>query len=175
MIKEFIKDYKIKKVVDLGCGDFSIASKFVTDIIDYCGIDIVEDMINKHNQEYGGEKIHFQALDIVEDDLPKADLCLIRQVLQHLSNNDIKKVLSKIGRYKYVMITEHVTQDKYVNKYNEDMMVGSWTRKMLKSGIYIDKEPFNIKCSIILQLPYGAEEEIVTYLIDNTKYCEMDV
>ena len=41
---------------------------------------------------------------MVNDDLPKADLIILKDVLQHLSNNNIKRVMSKLKLFKYALI-----------------------------------------------------------------------
>ena len=106
-------------------------------------------------------------LDIVEDKLPEGDLCLIRQVLQHLSNDDILKVLGKLKQYKYALITEHVTVKDKAAVINADIHTGHRTRNALLSGVYLDEPPFSMNCEVILRTPYDADgkAELVTYLV----------
>ena len=97
LIKTFLTEHPdIKHVIEFGCGDFNVASKFISDSFDYTGVDIVEDMINSHQKNFASEHVNFMCLDIVEDDLPDGDMCLIRQVLQHLSDDDISRILAKL-------------------------------------------------------------------------------
>lgn len=172
-IKSFIKEKNIKSVCDLGCGDFHVASKWITEDIKYEGVDIVIDLINSHKQCFGNENIHFHCLDIVEDELPNAELCIIRQVLQHLNNEEIMKILAKIKKYKYVIVTEHVTQKEYASQYNIEKEHGSHTRVLNQSGVYIDEDPFNFKVEVLLKVPYDTttrqHEEMDTLLIVNTE------
>lgn len=171
LLREFIKEHKIDSICDLGCGDFQVAANWITDEFHYEGVDIVKEMIDSHNVKYGSNKIHFSCLDIVEDPLPEASLCVIRQVLQHLSNEEIKRILIKLQQYKYVIITEHVVNKIYAKSYNIDKMHGSHTRVSLKSGVYLDEEPFHLKISLLMSVPYcsnaSKHEEINTYLLCN--------
>jgi len=40
--------------------------------------------------------------------LPEGDICFVRQVLQHLSNDQIAGVLPKLGKFRWCFITEHL-------------------------------------------------------------------
>ena len=71
----------------------------------YTGIDIVESVIAHNRQLYGGDNVQFFVRDIIEDELPAADLCLIREVFQHLSNAQIQRVLPKLRAYRYAIVT----------------------------------------------------------------------
>lgn len=168
LIRKFIVENNITKIVDLGCGDFHVASKFIDDSVSYVGIDIVQKMIDYHNKKYGKDNIHFHCMDIVEDNLPSAELCLVRQVLQHLSNEEVRQVLAKSKKYKYMIVTEHIVDKKCAKKINVDKVHGSHTRVERQSGLYLDEEPFGMKIETLLDIPYGKKNErLVSILIRN--------
>lgn len=170
LIREFISSHKdIKRVTDLGCGDFNVASKWITDDIYYTGVDIVPGLIAHNEKQYASEHVRFMCLDIVEDELPDGDLCLIRQVLQHLSNSDIAKVLAKLKKYKYIIITESVTPKEKATSFNADIQTGNHTRMIAYSGLYLDEPPFSLKTETLLRIPYITEEnsELVSILLKN--------
>jgi hypothetical protein len=105
-----------------------------------------------------------------KDSLPPADLLTIRQVLQHLSNNKIKKILNNVNKYKYVIITEHLLKDGFVKKHNKDKPTGPDIRLIDNSGVYINKPPFNLPCMEILSCrldAYGKEAYLKSFLIIN--------
>lgn len=168
-IKKFIKEHNIKSVCDLGCGDFYVASQWIEDKYQYIGIDIVKQMIEHHNQKYATPTRNFLCLDIVDDDLPQAELCIIRQVLQHLSNDEIIKILEKVKQYKYVLITEHKTIKQFARMLNPEKTHGSHTRVNDKAGIYLDEDPFNQQVTVMMTIPYEnsarRNEELETILI----------
>ncbi len=170
LIKTFLTEHPdVKHVVDFGCGDFNVASQFITDSIDYTGVDIVEEMILSHQQKYASEHVRFVCRDIVDDELPDGDMCLIRQVLQHLSNDEVSKVLAKLKKYKYALITEHVTPKAEARVFNADIRTGHHNRIHFLSGLYLDEAPFSLPCEIILRIPYDEQGtcELVTYLVRN--------
>jgi SAM-dependent methyltransferase len=96
LVGDHIAQQSIVSAVDLGCGDFRIGSKIACLVPQYLGIDIVPQLIEYNTRLYGSERIRFECLDIVSDPLPAADLCLIRQVFQHLSNAEILSVIEKL-------------------------------------------------------------------------------
>ena len=71
--------------MDVGCGDFSVASGFVDQLDEYVGIDVVDSLIRRNSADFGRPGIRFLKANAAREELPKADVCLIRQVLQHLS------------------------------------------------------------------------------------------
>lgn len=166
VILKFIQENKIETVVDLGCGDFKVASKFANKCKNYIGIDCVKDLIEYHKKRYNNEKIRFECLDITNDILPSGDLCLIRQVLQHLSNDEIKKVLENSKKYPYIIITEHLLNEVCKNP-NMDKTRGMHTRLFFGSGVYLDKEPFNQKIEKIYEIPYDNKSHLEMILIRN--------
>ena len=172
-ISQFIIENNINSIVDLGCGDFRVGNKILMkSAVDYTGVDIVQDLIKYNLANFSNEKISFNCLNIVKDSLPAAELCTIRQVLQHLSNRDIKKVLQKCKKYKYVIVTEHLP-DSESPCPNTDKNSDENIRLVYNSGVYLDKHPFNFEVKTLLTV-YPEEEKgskIVTFQlwINNSK------
>ena len=165
-VKKFIADNEVKKVVDLGCGDFRVAANFVSDDFHYTGCDVVFSLVKHLNEQHKSETVEFRCVNIVEDDLPDGDLCLIRQVLQHLSNAEISKVLENASKYKYLIVTEHYPNLTTKMKPNLDISHGPTVRLQYDSAVVLDEPPFNLKYPKLL-LDVEAEEEtrIMTFLI----------
>lgn len=173
LLRKWIRENGITSVCDLGCGDFNVAAQWLHDGIVYDGVDIVQEMIDAHNAKYGTQKIRFHCLDIVEDALPDAQLCLIRQVLQHCSNDEISCILKKTEKYEFVLITEHITRKEFAAKYNIDKAHGSHTRVYRQSGLYFDEKPFSLETEVLLEIPYEGKrknESMITVLIKNPCY-----
>lgn len=145
VIRAFILDKGITSVIDLGCGDFAVGGRLQMERLKYIGVDVVSDLVRSNQEKYGKIDISFQCLDIIADELPDADLCLVRQVLQHLSNAEILSVLQKIKKYKYVIITEHYPAPSVQHIPNVDKPHGPDTRIYDNSAVYLDQPPFNIK------------------------------
>jgi SAM-dependent methyltransferase len=143
-VKKFIRENNVKTVVDLGCGDFQVASMFVSKDFHYTGCDVVPDLIEHLNENYRNESVEFICLNVVEDELPAGDLCLIRQVLQHLSNREIERILDNCKKYKYLIITEHYPDPKIKLIPNLDIPHGPDVRLHFDSAVVLDAPPFNL-------------------------------
>ena len=134
-----------KTIVDLGCGDMRVSSHLLRYCSKYIGVDVVPFLIEQ--QKYtnlGRDRVRFQCLDIAEDELPDGDICMLRQVLQHLSNKQIEKVLNKIQKYEICLVTEHYPSDNPNIIPNKDMVHGGKIRLYQNSGVYLEEPPFSI-------------------------------
>jgi SAM-dependent methyltransferase len=97
---DFIRDHQVLTVIDFGCGDFTVGRRIVeTTGIHYSGVDVVPELIERHKIKVQDSRVSFLCADITTDPLPAADLCLIRQVFQHLSNAEIAKVIARLDTY----------------------------------------------------------------------------
>ena len=79
------EQYNIKRVVDV-CGDANWQHLIPgIENIDYCGIDISPTVLRKARVRHDDKpSMSFKELDIVTDELPRADCFLLKDVLQHL-------------------------------------------------------------------------------------------
>ncbi|ACB93746.1 glycosyltransferase [Beijerinckia indica] len=110
LVTNYIKANKIKVVHDIGCGDFRIGSRIAARCPDtaFIGIDIVPMLIQRNRIRYANlPNCSFDVGDIVEKPIGVADLAIIRQVLQHLSNDSISKAIRNLSTYPAVLIANH--------------------------------------------------------------------
>jgi len=143
-VSSFLASFKNPiTICDLGCGDFNIGSKLLPFSKEYFAVDIVPELIEHLKKQYPQKEVSFFCLDIAKDELPKADCVIVRQVLQHLSNKEIKEIVSKLYDYKYVILTEHLPIGEF--EANKDIISGQGIRLKKKSGLDITKSPFNFK------------------------------
>jgi SAM-dependent methyltransferase len=149
-LSHYIAEHSIRRVVDLGCGDFNVGKKVVALGVDYTGVDVVPALIHHHSARYGSERVRFRHADIVNDPLPDGDLCLIRQVLQHLSNDQISKILPKLASYGHVLITEHYPAPGAHVVPNLDKIHGHDTRIEDDSAVFLDEPPFRARVTQVL-------------------------
>lgn len=152
-------------VVDLGCGDFCIGAALIAKVPKsfYIGCDIVPELIAHNTQMYRSERVDFRVLDIVTDVLPKGDVYLVRQVLQHLSNADVMNFLQR-ARCEYVFVTEGQPQER-MGTVNPDVVSGAYTRFDWSSGrgrgLELDQPPFSLKTKELFRA-VAYKEVIIT-------------
>jgi hypothetical protein len=162
-VQTFLQSFPNKlSVVDLGCGDFNIVKNFVQLTQKYDALDVVEELIAYNSRKFNFPNVQFSCLDIGIDDLPMADCAIIRQVLQHLSNDEVNLILPKLKRYKYLIVTEHVPEGNF--EANKDIVTGQGIRLKQNSGIDLTKEPFNlnpINTTLILKSQHSNYKGII--------------
>jgi SAM-dependent methyltransferase len=153
-------------VVDIGCGDFRIGKALVERVpeLNYLGCDIVPELVAHNAKNHASERVHFQTLDAVCDPLPKADVCLVRQVFQHLSNADIQSVLASM-RYPVVYVTEgHPVRKR--GSANPDKVVGPSVRFDWQTGqgrgVELSEAPYCLHTQEVFRLAVPPNEVLVT-------------
>jgi SAM-dependent methyltransferase len=161
---EFIREHRVRSVVDLGCGDFSVGRRIVeASGVRYTGIDVVPELIEHHRSSVRNPLASFLLADITSDPLPSADLCLIRQVLQHLSNQEIARALANLGSFSSVLISEGVpVRPKSMNR---DKPHGPDVRALYGSGVYIEKPPFSMPVAELWSFPLKKNSLLRTVLL----------
>ncbi len=108
-VRAFADSFQSKlDAVDLGCGDFSVGAQIRSAFNTYRAYDVVPAVIDQNRRQYDGWNVEFGCIDIVEHPLPPGDVVMLRQVLQHLSNAQIARVVPKLTNYRYLIITEHL-------------------------------------------------------------------
>ena len=143
-VSSFLKSFENPiTVCDLGCGDFNVGKELVEFTDKYIGVDIVAPLVKHNSEKFVQENLEFYCLDIAVDDLPRGDVVILRQVLQHLSNSEIQSVLKKLSAYKYFILTEHLPEGDFVP--NKEIISGQGTRLKKQSGVDVLAAPFNFK------------------------------
>jgi SAM-dependent methyltransferase len=165
LLKDFLSRHDIQSLADLGCGDFQIGKLISALVPQYIGVDIAQVIVDANTRAYGGERIHFVRGDITRDALPKAEVAIVRQVLQHLTNSEVQAALDNILKtYRLAFITEHI----YVGagaKPNLDIPHGPGTRAQIKSGIQVDCPPFSKDATLVADIAYGPNNVIRTWIV----------
>lgn len=149
-LPQLFKTFSIRTVVDLPCGDFHWMKEVDLRGIDYQGFDIVQDLIDANISKYQTDNIKFGCLDMIKDEIPKAELIVCRDCLIHYSNKFIIKAIKNMKKSgsSYILTTTYTTVD--VNK--EIDAIG------LSRPINLEKPPFNFPKPIYL-IDEKIEEE----------------
>lgn len=130
-------------VVDLGCGDFNVGSRLRDACGSYVACDIAPSVIERNRTRFADLDVDFRVLDMLDDALPSGDVVFVRQVLQHLSNDQIARVLPKLRRYPWAVITEHRPHgEDFVP--NRDIVAGPGIRTAVRSGVVLEEPPFRL-------------------------------
>ena len=156
VLRTLIRRERVARIVDLGCGDFEVARRLLSSELRYVGCDIVPALVARNAAQFANERIEFRKVDIVTDPLPEGDLCIIRQVFQHLSNRDISTVLGKARQYPLLVVTdEQVVGDQ--SDRNTDIVPYHGTRRLFGQGLKLETEPFLERVEILLEHSSGSD------------------
>ena len=161
LVSRYIRQSGASNVVDLGCGDFRVGGAIVAATgVRYTGVDIARPLIADLNATAATSGVDFQCLNIVEVPLPSGDLYLIRQVLQHLSNQQIATILGKLQGD--VIVTEHVPTGHGV-KRNKDKAAGPDIRLYQNSGVFLEHPPFSLALETLLEVsqPFNGVDAVL--------------
>jgi Methyltransferase domain len=92
------------------------------DNIPCIGVDIVKEMIAANKKDFERGNVSFLELDMIRDDLPSVDLILCREVLFHLSFQDLCAAIVnfKKSKSKYLRATHYpLSCEKYRHRNRE--------------------------------------------------------
>jgi hypothetical protein len=133
-IEGLIKEKKIKSILDAPCGDYNWFRHVNRGDVHYIGGDIVDAMIKDNQDKFGSDNTRFIKIDIINNELPVADMWLCRDVLFHFSYRDIVKALNNFlnSDIPYLLTTSHTE-----HKVNKDIITGNY--RLLN----LEKSPFN--------------------------------
>lgn len=107
-VRKFIQEHEIKQIADLGCGNFKCGPLIYDDLdINYTGYDVYNSLILNNRRIHPNYSwVHLNFCKDQTKILP-ADLCILKDVLQHWSNEEIYKFLDHLiaqELFKYIMI-----------------------------------------------------------------------
>ena len=153
-----INKFNISSILDAPCGDFYWMKNVLKKVnVIYLGGDIVETIIDSNNKKYKSQTTNFTKINIIRDNLPRADLMICRDCLFHFSYNDIFMFLNNFisSNIKFLLVTSHQNDtDKFLNK---DIVTGDWRK------IDLFSEPFNFSKTFIFSIQDKDKLQISNY------------
>ena len=128
-----LRELGVRSMLDVPSGDFAWM-RHVDLGVDYTGADIVREIVERNQREFGGAHRRFVHLDLITGPLPRADLVFCRDCLVHLSHPDALRALDniRVSGARYLMATT------FPGAPNEDIVTGQWR------PIDLVLQPFNL-------------------------------
>ncbi|MXQ52261.1 class I SAM-dependent methyltransferase [Shimazuella sp. KC615] len=139
--------FEINSILDAPCGDFHWMSKIPLNIDKYFGVDIVSEIVENNNRKYKSDSYEFLERDVTQDALPSTDLILCRDLLVHLSFEDIKKWFQNVSKndYTYLLTTHYPSVID-----NLDINTGDWR------PINFCRPPFSFDAPLVMMREYQS-------------------
>ena len=139
-------------VVDVGCGDFNVGSRLRSFCSKYIAVDVVPALIDYNRRKFATSNVDFRVLDVTTKCPPAADVIFVRQVFQHLSNEQIKRAISNLsGCCRYLVVTEHLPEHAGFAA-NLDKPAGPDIRSYIGSGVALTLPPFCLSVRSVREL-----------------------
>lgn len=157
VIREIIDQEHIRSIADLGCGEFSIGSRLAGHVERYAAYDVSKVILERNRGRFAHlANTTFQHLNIIEEIPEPADLVIIRQVLQHLTNTQIETALRNLEQTQsnMIIVADEIIRQDTGQDINIDLVQQSvGTRANSGHGLYLDRPPFNRKVRLIEDIP----------------------
>lgn len=145
LVERLIEDHGVSAVLDIGCGDGRVDNAINWQGAWYIGMDCASArtvQINHPSMLYTS--------DALSAPLPRAGLVLIKEVLQHLPNADVIRLMERLKDYPLVL---HCSG--YDGVVNADIEMGQ-TRP-----VDLSLPPFNLQAKTILTYGGGYNVQLV--------------
>lgn len=163
-IVAYIERHDIRSMVDVGCGDHQVSHRILARIpwtVDYTGLDVSSVAIDHNTAKFANEHVRFRCADAAQEELPAADLVVMREVLQHIPNTDVARILPRLKRFPHALVTNTVA--KHATRLNVDIAPGSASRAALGSGLALELPPFGEEVEEMMRTSHKDHPtEIVT-------------
>jgi SAM-dependent methyltransferase len=160
VVETLLASRSIRSVVDVGCGDWQISRTLDWTGVRYTGLDIVPDLIDGLRRDFGSLNVRFIAADARTARLPKADLLICKDVLQHWPNHSITEFLGRnLRRYRFALITNDIASVHPHPGVNADIPLGHWRPLDLQAA------PFSLRAQSRVDFDIRAEWTKRTLLV----------
>lgn len=145
-IASVILQDNFQSISDIGCGDFHFGEALLAKLpptVTYFGIDVSSVVIEHlHKSGIENDRIKFAQIDATTTQLPRCDVAIVRQVFQHLSNDNIQKILTNLRSCANLIVVEHFPPPSELRALNSDISTGLITRRFKNSAVDIGAPPF---------------------------------
>jgi SAM-dependent methyltransferase len=106
LLQAFLNNNPIRSVVDIGCGDWQFSRYINWGDRTYLGIDVVASVIEANREKFARSNVSFSHANPLEDGFDVGgDLLLMKDILQHLSNSNVQKLLRLTSRFRFSLLT----------------------------------------------------------------------
>jgi len=146
-LQEFLRRNHVRSVVDLGCGDWQFSRRIDWAGVSYLGLDVVSYILERNRRRFGSRAVRFAACPSRADDLPEADLLIVKDVFQHLCNGAVRDYVKVFPKFKYVLVTN--CSKKSLHLLNTDIDDGGFRPVDLR------RPPFGLTMASVLE--FGSD------------------
>jgi 2-polyprenyl-3-methyl-5-hydroxy-6-metoxy-1,4-benzoquinol methylase len=142
-LKKLLGELQCKCLVDIGCGDFNWMQQVLANgTFRYVGCDVVRSIIDDNVKKYQTERVTFKHLNACEEPIPSGDVIICREVLFHLSFDDIARLINNVRCF------------STASYFIATLDTSTWFNSNIKSG--------DFRYVNLLIRPFGFPEPLMT-------------
>jgi SAM-dependent methyltransferase len=142
-LQSFLRYNRVQTVVDLGCGDWQFSRRIDWGEVRYLGLDVVPHVLERNRRRYGSATLEFGISPADAGDVPAADLLIVKDVFQHLSNAAVRAYVRVFPKFKYVLVTNCIQKSRHL--MNTDIADGGFRPVDLRLA------PFSLPMASVLK------------------------
>lgn len=126
ILPSLLAELGVSSLLDLPCGDFHWMQHVDLGAIKYIGGDIVEDVIIRNQRTFSSrnENLSFKTIDILKDELPKADAVLCRDLFVHFTLQDALHAIANVCKSGATYLIATTFTDRLTN--SETLLLDMW-------------------------------------------------
>jgi 2-polyprenyl-3-methyl-5-hydroxy-6-metoxy-1,4-benzoquinol methylase len=166
VLQNLIDEENIRTIVDIGCGDWQIMRHIhIGTDVNYVGYDVASNIISINQQNFSAENISFVSYSGDFSEIVHADLCIVKDVLQHLNKKYIDNFINNMKKYKYVIITNCCDNPDpyYQNNINGEIINGNYR------PLDLTLDPYSLEMELLADYEGGGHKKV--YLWRNIAIC----
>jgi hypothetical protein len=136
-----MRELSVSSLLDVPCGDFHWMGTVSLDDIHYIGGDIVPELVAKNRAAHQRPGIEFRRIDLLTDQMPRADLIMCRDGLVHFSNADVFRAIRGFceSGAEYLLATTFPGREG-----NNDILTGDWRPLNLEASPFRFPRPLRL-------------------------------
>ena len=157
-LDKFIRMNDVKTVLDVGCGDWQFSKYINFDGVEYLGVDVVPSVVAHNEKRYSSNNVRFAVMPARLAQLPSGDLLIMKDVLQHLPNDEILRFAAELfPRFKFCLLTNSFV--KLNTRRNTDVAHGGFR------CLDLSAPPFSFDGCYVLEFASSMWERLRTFSI----------
>jgi SAM-dependent methyltransferase len=166
LVERLLSSSDIRSVVDIGCGDWQSSQLIDWRGVNYIGVDVVPEVTRANTARFGGPNVTFICSEVIEERVPRADLLLCKDVLQHWPNRAVRRFITRQRwLHRYMLLTNDVESVHSPEAmHNADIPMGHWRT------IDLAQPPFRVRPAAVFDYPIGTEWRKRALLLVNPSY-----
>jgi hypothetical protein len=171
LVGKLAKKLELRTAVDAGCGDFNVGRELAASFQRYTALDVSGFIIRRNKAAFANlRNVEFRVSNLIEEIPPRVDIVMIRQVLQHLTNAQIARILQNVeaSGSRYLLVAEEQPAHSGFIPNHDLGSHSVLTRLDAGSAVDITAPPFSRIARLVATFPApgaGGTSQLAVHLV----------